>query len=72
MVPHTLESVRIYQDERLREAEEMRLVAEALADRQVSPLTWVGRRMIQLGNSLVEIAGERADGTEERTTVSMN
>jgi len=72
MTPVTMESIRMYQDELLREAEAERLVLEAINERETSPLAWVGRRMIELGNSLVEIAGEKADGAEERTTISMN
>jgi hypothetical protein len=67
-----MESIRMYQDELLREAEAERLVLEAINERDASPLAWVGRRMIELGNSLVEISGEKTDGTEERTTISMN
>lgn len=72
MTPVTMESIRMYQDELLREAEAERLVLEAINERDASPLAWVGRRMIELGNSLVEISGEKTDGTEERTTISMN
>jgi hypothetical protein len=73
MTINTLDTVRTYQDEMLREAEAQRLVNEALKDQpRTSPLTWVGRRMVALGNSLIEVAGEDADGTERRTTISMN
>jgi hypothetical protein len=70
-----LESVRVYQDELIREAEAERLVLEALAERHQaghSPIAWIGRRMIELGNSLVEISGDKADGAEERATISLN
>jgi hypothetical protein len=71
--PLTLETIHLYQDELMREADQQRLVMEALTERDgASPLAWVGRRMIELGNSLVEISGEKEDGEETRTTISLN
>ncbi len=75
MSPFTLETVRVFHDERLREAEAERLVREALADRagsSTSPLAWVGKRMIELGNSLIELAGEDSSGETRSATISKN
>jgi hypothetical protein len=72
-IPYTLETIHVYQDELLREAEEQRLVMEALTEREsASPLAWVGRRMIALGSSLVEISGEKTEGDAPRTPFSAN
>lgn len=70
-----IDTVRTYQDELIREAEAERLVLEALAERQAeghSPVAWIGRQLIALGNGLVEVAGEKADGAQERSTHSLN
>ncbi len=74
MMP-VIETIRTYQDELIREAEAERLVLEALAERRAeghSPVAWIGRQLIALGNGLVEVAGEKADGEQERTTLSLN
>jgi hypothetical protein len=70
MIP-TIESIRTYQDEMIRDAEAERLVTEALVERG-SPIAWIGRQMISLGAGLVELSGEKADGAQERTTISLN
>jgi hypothetical protein len=70
-----IDSVRTYQDELIREAEAERLVLEALAERQAeghSPIAWIGRQLIALGNGLVEVSGEKSNGEQERTTHSLN
>ncbi len=70
-----IDTVRTYQDELIREAEAERLVIEALAERHAeghSPVAWIGRQMIALGKGLIEVSGEKADGVEERTTISLN
>ena len=73
MSTFTLDTVRVFHDERLREAEAERLVHEALAERgETSPLAWVGKRMIELGHSLVELAGEDHTGETRTTTISKN
>jgi hypothetical protein len=75
MTLYTIETIHLFQDQLLREAEAERLVHEAVLERRARrfklPL-WTGSRTTSLDKGLVEIAGEDAAGETQTTTISLN
>lgn len=58
-----LDVQRQRQEELIREAEEARAANELLADRKNPALAWVGRRMVEVGKSLIKMSGDDATPT---------
>ncbi|MCC6615061.1 MAG: hypothetical protein IT320_16410 [Anaerolineae bacterium] len=75
MTLYTIETIHLFQDQLLREAETERLVHEAVLERRERKLRlplWTSRRATSLDKGLVEIAGEDAAGETQTTTISLN
>jgi len=72
---YMIETIHLFQDQLLREADAERLVHEAMLERRARkfglPL-WTSRRATSLDKGLVEIAGDDAAGETQTTTISLN
>ncbi len=75
MVQYMIETIHLFQDQLLREAEAERLVHEAIQERRARrfklPL-WTNTGKTAPDKGLVDIHGKDAEGEANTTTISLN